>query len=315
MTRRILGSSDLSVFPLCLGGNVFGWTASAVESEAVLDAYVTGGGNFVDTADAYSAWVDGNVGGESETIIGNWMTSRGNRADVIVATKVAKLRTRSGLSPANILVAADESLARLGTDYIDLYYAHEDDEAVPLEEIVQAFDSLIRAGKVRAIGLSNFTPERVGAYVKVATANGWALPVAVQPHYNAVFRAEFESTMAQICVDHNMGVAPYFALGSGLLTGKYASAADLAGAARSGGAGMYASDQAWWVVALLREIAEAHDVSPATIALAWLRDRPAVTAPITSARVVDQVPALLRAAEFVLPDSDAQRLTERSAGL
>jgi aryl-alcohol dehydrogenase-like predicted oxidoreductase len=315
MTQRSLGSSDLSVFPLCLGGNVFGWTASTAESEAVLDAYVAGGGNFVDTADAYSAWVDGNVGGESETIIGNWMTSRGNRADVIVATKVAKLRTRPGLHPENIRVAADESLARLATDYIDLYYAHEDDDAVPLEEIVQAFDGLIRAGKVRAVGLSNFTPERVSAYVDVATANGWALPVAVQPHYNLVFRAEFETTMAQVCADHNIGVAPYFALGSGLLTGKYASAADLAGAARSGGAGMYASDQAWGVVALLREIAEAHDVSPATIALAWLRDRPAVTAPIASARVADQVPALLRAAEFVLPDSDAQRLTERSAGL
>jgi aryl-alcohol dehydrogenase-like predicted oxidoreductase len=315
MTRRTLGSSDFSVFPLCLGGNVFGWTSDVVQSEDVLDAYVAGGGNFVDTADAYSAWVDGNVGGESESIIGNWMTSRGNRADVIVATKVAKLRTRPGLSPQNIRLAADESLARLQSDYIDLYYAHEDDATVAIEETVEAFDALVRAGKVRAIGLSNYTPERVAEYVSVARANGWAVPVAVQPHYNLVFRAEFETSLALVCADLDLGVAPYFSLGSGLLTGKYASAADLAGVARSGGAGMYASDQAWEVVALLRDIATANDVSAATVALAWLRDQPTVTAPIASARVVEQLHALMAAASFVIPETDAARLTQLSAGL
>jgi aryl-alcohol dehydrogenase-like predicted oxidoreductase len=315
MTRRTLGSSDFSVFPLCLGGNVFGWTSDVAQSEDVLDAYVAGGGNFIDTADAYSAWKEGNVGGESEAIIGAWMSARGNRADLVVATKVAKLRTRPGLSAANIRLAADESLARLQSDYIDLYYAHEDDATVAIEETVEAFDALVRAGKVRAIGLSNYTPERVAEYVSVARANGWAVPVAVQPHYNLVFRAEFETSMAPVCVDLDLGVAPYFSLGSGLLTGKYASAADLAGVARSGGAGMYASDQAWEVVALLRDIATANDVSAATIALAWLRDQPTVTAPIASARVVEQLPALMAAATFVIPKTDAARLTQLSLGL
>jgi aryl-alcohol dehydrogenase-like predicted oxidoreductase len=315
MTRRTLGSSDFSVFPLCLGGNVFGWTSDVAQSEDVLDAYVAGGGNFIDTADAYSAWKEGNVGGESEAIIGAWMSARGNRADLVVATKVAKLRTRPGLSAANIRLAADESLARLQSDYIDLYYAHEDDATVAIEETVEAFDALVRAGKVRAIGLSNYTPERVAEYVSVARANGWAVPVAVQPHYNLVFRAEFETSMAPVCVDLDLGVAPYFSLGSGLLTGKYASAADLAGVARSGGAGMYASDQAWEVVALLRDIATANDVSAATIALAWLRNQPTVTAPIASARVVEQLPALMAAASFVIPETDAARLTQLSLGL
>ena len=315
MTRRTLGSSDFSVFPLCLGGNVFGWTSDVAQSEDVLDAYVAGGGNFIDTADAYSAWKEGNVGGESEAIIGAWMSARGNRADLVVATKVAKLRTRPGLSAANIRLAADESLARLQSDYIDLYYAHEDDATVAIEETVEAFDALVRAGKVRAIGLSNYTPERVAEYVSVARANGWAVPVAVQPHYNLVFRAEFETSMAPVCVDLDLGVAPYFSLGSGLLTGKYASAADLAGVASSGGAGMYASDQAWEVVALLRDIATANDVSAATIALAWLRDQPTVTAPIASARVVEQLPALMAAATFVIPKTDAARLTQLSLGL
>jgi aryl-alcohol dehydrogenase-like predicted oxidoreductase len=315
MTRRTLGSSDFSVFPLCLGGNVFGWTSDVAQSEAVLDAYVTGGGNFVDTADAYSAWKEGNVGGESEAIIGAWMSARGNRPDVIVATKVAKLRTRPGLSAANIHQAADESLARLQSDYIDLYYAHEDDATVAIEETVEAFDALVRAGKVRAIGLSNYRPERVAEYVSVARANGWAVPVAVQPHYNLVFRAEFETAMSVVCAEFDLGVAPYFALGAGLLTGKYASADDMNGQVRAGAAGMYASDQAWKVVDAVREIAAGAGVAPATVALAWLRDQPSVTAPIASARVLEQLPALMAAASFVLPIDDSARLTQLSSGL
>jgi len=315
MTRRTLGSSDFSVFPLCLGGNVFGWTSDVAQSEAVLDAYVTGGGNFVDTADAYSAWKEGNVGGESEAIIGAWMSARGNRPDVIVATKVAKLRTRPGLSAANIHQAADESLARLQSDYIDLYYAHDDDATVAIEETVEAFDALVRAGKVRAIGLSNYTPERVTEYVGVARANGWAVPVAVQPHYNVVFRAEFETSMAPVCAELDLGVAPYFALGAGLLTGKYASAADMNGQVRAGAARTYVNDQAWKVVDAVREIAAGTGVAPATVALAWLRDQPTVTAPIASARVVEQLPALMAAASFVMPENDAARLTQLSLGL
>jgi len=315
MTRRTLGSSDLSVFPLCLGGNVFGWTSDVPQSEAVLDAYVAGGGNFVDTADAYSAWKPGNVGGESEAIIGAWMAARGNRADVVVATKVAKLRTRPGLSAANIHVAADESLSRLQSDYIDLYYAHEDDATVAIEETVEAFDALVRAGKVRAIGLSNYTPERVTEYVNVARANGWAVPVAVQPHYNLVFRADFETSMAAVCAEFDLGVAPYFALGAGLLTGKYATAEEMDGHVRAGAAGMYASDQAWEVVAAVRDIAAVNGVAPATVALAWLRDQPSITAPIASARVVEQLPALMAAAAFELPSDDAARLTQLSLGL
>ena len=315
MSRRILGSSDLSVYPLCLGGNPFGWTADKAESEAVLDAYVAGGGNFVDTADAYSAWKPGNSGGESETIIGDWMAARGNRAEVVLATKVAKLKTRPGLSPANIHAAAADSLSRLKSDYIDLYYAHEDDASVPIAETAGAFDELVRAGKVRAIGLSNYTPERVREYVSVATQHGYALPVAVQPHYNLVFRAEFESGMAQACADLNIGVAPYFSLASGLLTGKYSSADDVAGAVRAQGIGSYASEQAWRVVDALRDIASARGVSPASVALAWLRDRPTVTAPIASARVVDQVPDLMAGATLELSSDETTRLSDLSAGL
>lgn len=315
MTRRTLGSSDLSVFPLCLGGNVFGWTSDVAESETVLDAYVAGGGNFIDTADSYSAWKAGNVGGESESIIGSWMSARGNRADMIVATKVGKLRSRPGLSAENIRLAADESLGRLQSDYIDLYFTHTDDDTVPLEETVEALDALVRRGKVRAIGLSNYTPERVSEYVSVARANGWALPVAVQPHYNLVYRAEFETSLAALCAQLDLGVAPYFGLGAGLLTGKYATADDMTGQVRAAAAGVYESDQTWQVVAAVREIAAGNGVAPATVALAWLRDQPTVTAPIASARVVEQLPALMAAAEFVLPQADAARLTQLSTGL
>ncbi len=315
MTRRTLGSSDLSVFPMCLGGNVFGWTSDVAESETVLDAYVAGGGNFVDTADAYTAWKPGNIGGESESIIGSWMAARGNRANMIVATKVAKLRSRLGLSAENIRLAADESLSRLRSDYIDLYYAHTDDDTIPLEETVEAFDALVRAGKVRAIGLSNYTPDRVIDYVNVARANGWALPVAVQPHYNLVFRSAYESTLSAVCAQLDIGVAPYYALGAGMLAGKYASAEDMTGHVRAGHASTYVSDQAWDVVAAVREIADSNSVAPATVAVAWLRDQPTVTAPIASARVVEQLPALMAAAEFVLPQADAARLTELSTGL
>lgn len=315
MTRRTLGGSDLSVYPICLGGNVFGWTADAPTSFAILDAYVAAGGNFVDTADAYSRWVPGHQGGESEAVIGDWMADRGNRADVIVATKVAKLDSRPGLGPDNIRAAADDSLRRLKTDYIDLYYAHEDDMNVPVADVAGAFDDLVRAGKVRAIGLSNYTPERVREFVRVATENGLTAPVAIQPHYNLVHRADFEGGMAQTCVDLNLGVAPYFALAAGLLTGKYSGPADLEGVARSHAAGQYLSDQTWRVVDAVRDIARSHGVAEATVALAWLRDRVAVTTPIASASKLEQIPALLAAATFTLPDPDVLRLTDVSAGL
>lgn len=315
MTRRTLGTSDLSVFPICLGGNVFGWTADTKASEAILDGYVAAGGNFVDTADAYSRWVPGHQGGESETVIGNWMAARGNRAQFIVATKVAKLDTRPGLAPDNVRAAADDSLRRLKSDYIDLYYAHEDDMNVPVADVAGVFDELVRAGKVRAVGLSNFTPERVREFVRVATENALALPVAVQPHYNLVHRAEFESGMAQACVDLSLGVAPYFALAAGLLTGKYAGPQDLEGVARSHAASQYLSDQTWAVVAAVREIAQAHAVAPATVALAWLRDRPAVTAPIASASKLEQLSAIVAAASFTLPETEQARLADLSAGL
>ena len=215
-----ISTTDLDVFPLCLGGNVFGWTVDEPDSFAVLDAYAAAGGNFIDTADAYSMWADGNSGGESETIIGRWMAARGNRDRMIIATKVAKLETRRGLSAANIRAAAEDSLRRLGTDRIDLYYAHEDDETVPLAETLGAFDELVTEGKVRYVGASNFDAARLDESLEVSQAEGLTSYVALQPHYNLMAR-DYESELRGACENHDLACIPYFALAKGFLTGKY----------------------------------------------------------------------------------------------
>jgi aryl-alcohol dehydrogenase-like predicted oxidoreductase len=295
-----LGSSGIEVFPLNLGGNVFGWTSDEATSHRVLDAFVEGGGNFLDTADGYSAWVPGNSGGESETIIGKWLSSRKNRADVVVATKVSQHPQFRGLAAANVAAAADASLARLGTDYIDLYYAHYDDAETPLEETAGAFDALVKAGKVRAVGVSNYTAERIREWFEVARRNNFVLPVAVQPHYNLVERQAYEQNIAPVAAEENLAVLPYYALASGFLTGKYRTTDDLASGPRGGGAKKYLTEDGLAVVKVLVDVADAHGVEPASVALAWLRTRKQVAAPIASARTVEQVPALIASATLEL---------------
>ncbi|MGW2826895.1 aldo/keto reductase [Streptomyces sp. NPDC001443] len=310
---RKLGSSDLEVFPLALGGNVFGWTADQDRSFAVLDAYTAAGGNFIDTADSYSAWVDGNQGGESETIIGNWVRARGNRADVVIATKVSQHPGFPGLTAANIKAAADASLRRLGTDHIDLYYTHFDKPEVPVEEIVGALDELVRAGKVRQIGASNISPERLRESLEFSDREGLARYVALQPHYNLVSRDTYEGELQDVADRFGLAAVPYFALASGFLTGKYRPGTTVDSARATGAAKHLETDRGRKVLAALDEIAGAHDVPVATVALAWLAARPTVLAPIASARTVDQLPALLGVAELELTEPEVARLTQASA--
>ncbi|MGV9892297.1 aldo/keto reductase [Streptomyces sp. NPDC003395] len=310
---RKLGSSDLEVFPLALGGNVFGWTADEATSFAVLDAYTAAGGNFIDTADAYSAWVDGNQGGESETIIGKWVKARGNRDDVVIATKVSQHPEYRGLSAANIKAAADASLRRLGTDRIDLYYTHYDQPEVPVEEIIGALDELVQAGKVRHIAASNISAERLRASLEFSDREGLARYVALQPHYNLVSRDTYEGELQDVADRAGLAAVPYYALASGFLTGKYRPGTTV-DSPRAGGAARYLeSERGRRVLAALDEIAAAHDAPVATVALAWLAARPTVAAPIASARTVDQLPALLGVADLKLSEAEVTRLTQASA--
>ncbi|MFE2099226.1 MULTISPECIES: aldo/keto reductase [unclassified Streptomyces] len=310
---RTLGSSGLQVFPLALGGNVFGWTADEETSFAVLDAYTAAGGNFVDTADAYSAWIEGNKGGESETIIGKWVKARGNRSDVVIATKVSQHPEYQGLSAANIKAAADASLRRLDTDYIDLYYTHFDNPEVPVEEIIGALDELVKAGKVRHIAASNISPERLQASLDFSDREGLARYVALQPHYNLVSRDTYEGPLQDLAGREGLAAVPYFALASGFLTGKYRPGAAVESARAGSAAKHLESERGRRVLTALDEIAAAHEAPVATVALAWLAAQPTVTAPIASARTVEQLPALLGVGELVLAKEEVDRLTEASA--
>jgi aryl-alcohol dehydrogenase-like predicted oxidoreductase len=310
---RKLGSSDLEVFPLALGGNVFGWTADEAQSFAVLEAYAAAGGNFIDTADSYSAWTEGNKGGESETIIGKWVKARGNRSDVVIATKVSQHPDYLGLSGANIKAAAEASLRRLDTDYIDLYFTHFDKPEVPVEEIVTALDELVREGKVRAIAASNITPERLQASLEFSDREGLARYVALQPHYNLVSRDTYEGPLQELASRTGLAAIPYFALASGFLTGKYRPGTTV-DSARAQGAGKHLeSERGVRVLAALDEVAQAHDAQVATVALAWLAAQPTVAAPIASARTVEQLPALLGVADLTLTDDELAKLTQASA--
>jgi aryl-alcohol dehydrogenase-like predicted oxidoreductase len=302
------------VYTLSLGGNTFGWTSDEATSFAVLDAYVAAGGNFIDTADSYSAFAPGNSGGESETIIGKWMKARGNRSSMVIGTKVSQHPQFRGLAAKNVAAAADASLARLQTDYIDLYYAHVDDENTPLEETVGAFRALQEAGKIRHIAVSNYTAARVREWISIAQANGWPLPVSLQPHYNLVFREPYESTLAPIAEEFEIGVMPYFALASGFLTGKYRTAADLeGGAARQRLATQYFSQAGLAVVDAMDTIATDHGAELPTIALAWLLAKSTVTAPIASARTVGQLSALTAAATLTLSAAEIEKLDKVSS--
>ncbi|KAB8290579.1 aldo/keto reductase [Bifidobacterium avesanii] len=310
--RVKVGGSDLEVFPLVLGGNTFGWTSDEATSRRVLDEYVEAGGNFVDTADVYSAWAPGNAGGESEIILGRWLAVRGNRDRVVIATKVSEHPQYKGLSRANVLAAADESLLRLGVDEIDLYYAHFDDKATPLEETAAAFDELVKAGKIRAIGLSNYTADRIEEWFRIAREHGYALPVALEPHYNLVHRGNYERTLAPIAARENLSVFPYFSLAAGFLTGKYRSAADAEGKAREGMVAGYLTAAGFALVDALDRVAKAHDAAIATVVLAWLRHRPQVAGPIASARTPEQLPALVASTTLDLTADEVAALDRAS---
>ncbi|SKC67075.1 aldo/keto reductase [Plantibacter cousiniae (nom. nud.)] len=307
--RTTLGTSDLSVFPLNLGGNVFGWTADRQTSFDILDAYVAGGGNFIDTADGYSAWVPGNTGGDSERLIGEWQEQRGNRDDIVIATKVSQHPDFQGLAADNILKAADASLERLRTDHIDLYYAHFDDESVPLEETVTALSSLVDAGKVRHLGISNYSAARIAEWFEIVEAKGLHRPIALQPHYNLVER-EFEGELRTIAEREQLAVLPYFSLAKGFLTGKYREGSSV-DSVRAEGAQAYLADHAA-LLPVLDEVAAAHGVSVATVSLAWLRSQPTVAAPIASARTVEQLPDLLASATLELSADELAALTAAS---
>ena len=300
-----IANTDLKVHPLCLGGNVFGWSADEANSFAVLSHFVDHGGNFIDTADMYSQWGEGHVGGESETIIGNWMKSRGNRSSVVIATKVAKLDTRPGLSAKNIKAACDDSLRRLQTDYIDLYYAHQDDLDTPIEESLQAFDSLVKAGKVRHIAASNFSAERLTSSLEISAKNGLARYVAAQDHYNVLERG-YESSLRPTLQKFGLAQIPYFGLARGFLTGKYRPGTTVE-SVRAAGVAAYQNDRGWTLLKALDEIASHHHTSVASVALAWLRAQPTVAAPIASARNIEQL------AEFMpivqLSSEELQTLT------
>lgn len=312
LMRRI-GNSDLEIYPLGLGGNVFGFTADKATSERVLDAFVAAGGNHIDTADSYSAWAPGNKGGESETIIGEWMRSRRNRDSLIIATKVAAHPEFKGLAPDNIARAAEASLRRLQTDRIDLYYAHYDDEGRSIEEIATAFDRLVRDGKVRCIGISNVQPARITEWIRFARENGLAVPVALQPEYNLVARRNYEQNVAPLAKAEGLGVLPYFGLAAGFLTGKYRTQADLEGRARGGAAAKYLNDDGLRVISTLESIATARKTAMATVALAWLLAKPTVTAPLASATSVEQLAELMAAPRLELTADEVARLDEASA--
>lgn len=309
----LIPRTDLDVNPLCLGGNVFGWTADQAQSFAVLDAYIAAGGNFVDTADGYSQWVPGNQGGESETIIGNWLARRGRRDDVVIATKVSRHKDATGLSRASIRRGVENSLRRLQTDYIDLYYAHYDDPDVPQEETVAAFGELVAEGKVRSLAASNFTADRLANSLRIADELGVARYTAIQSHYNLVHRETVEGALADLIAAENLALFPYYSLASGFLTGKYRHAGDGEGQARGQAALKYLDERGFQVLDALDKVAAAHAAELSTVSLAWLLTRPGVLAPIASARTVEQLPALLAAAELELTEAEVAELTTASA--
>ena len=309
MLVRPLGKSGLATPRLVLGGNVFGWTLKGAEAFRVLDRFAGAGGLMVDTADVYSMWVPGHRGGESETLIGEWLKASGRR-DVAIATKVGYA---AGLSAAHIAQAAEASLRRLGVETIDLYYAHKDDETTPQEESLAAFDTLVRAGKVRAIGASNFSAGRLAAALDLSEREGLARFEVLQPEYNLMARDGYEGALQQLCVARNIAVLPYFGLASGFLTGKYRSAADFGKSIRGDRMGAYLNERGRRVLAALDELAAETGATPAQVALAWLAAQPGVTAPIASATSVEQLEELLGVMSLDLSAAQVERLSAAAA--
>jgi len=314
MEKRKLGNTDLLVAPITFGGNVFGWTLDEQKSFEILDAFTAANFNFIDTADVYSRWKPGNEGGESEKIIGKWMKSRKNRNKIILTSKVGSDmgNGKKGLSKKYILEAIDASLLRLQTDYLDLYQSHFDDLETPIEETLEAYDQLIRAGKIRWIGASNFTPERLKESLE--TSKRLSLPKyqSFQPEYNLYKREGFEKELEHICLDNHLGVISYYALASGFLTGKYRSEADLGKSQRGGGVKDFMNDRGFKILKALDEVSEQYNSSPASVALAWLIARPSITAPIASVTSISQLEDLTKAAALKLDVEDISILDEAS---
>lgn len=307
--------ADRPFLPVNLGGNPFGWTADRDATFAVLDAFAAGGGSFVDTADSYSMWIDGHEGGESERLIGAWMTERGNRDEVVVATKVARHPRREGLAHDNVVAALEDSLKRLQTDHVDLYYLHYDDEDVAIADQVATFHSLVEAGRARAVGLSNFSPARMREWFETARREGMTVPAAIQPRYTLVSREVYERDYAPLAAEFGAAVFPYPALASGFLTGKYRTGADFERAARGSAARRYAEAGGLRVVDALVSVGERHGAEPATVTLAWLLAR-GVTAPIASVSRPEQLEAILAAPglTLTLTEQDVAELDAASAG-
>ena len=312
MHKRTLGRSGLDTAPLVLGGNVFGWTADEDTSFKLLDRFVERGFNAIDTADVYSAWAPGLAGGESEAVMGRWLAKRGRRDDVVIMTKVGSLEARKGLSADNIAAAVEDSLRRLQTDYLDVYFAHIDDDSVPLEETLGAFSKLVEAGKVRAIGASNYSADRLREALQVSADKGLKRYEIMQPGYNLYDRAGFEQELAALAQGEELGVVSYFSLASGFLTGKYASRDDLKGAARAGFLEGFFDERGMQLLETLREVSADVGATPAQVSLAWLMTRPGVTAPIASATSVEQLDDILAAAEVRLPQEALDALDQAS---
>ncbi|MDQ2776245.1 MAG: aldo/keto reductase [Acidobacteriota bacterium] len=313
-TRRKLGNSGLEVSTLCFGGNVFGWTADEPTSFELLDAFVTAGFNFIDTADVYSTWVPGHHGGESEAVIGKWLKQTGKRKDVVIATKVGMEMGagQKGLSKKYIQQAVEQSLKRLQTDYIDLYQSHTDDGQTPLEETLSTFAELIQQGKVRAIGASNYSAQRLTESLRVSSEKNLPRYEVLQPLYNLYDRAPYETDLENVCVREGLGVITYFSLAAGFLSGKYRSDADLAGRERSKTVKKYLNDRGFKILGALDRVAKDYGVTPAQIALAWVMARPSVTAPIASATNLEQLDSLIKATELQLSEDAVRTLDEAS---
>jgi aryl-alcohol dehydrogenase-like predicted oxidoreductase len=315
MEKRKLGNTSLEVYPVTLGGNVFGWTIDEKTSFEILDGFTGAGFNFIDTADVYSRWMPGNKGGESETIIGNWMKEKKNREEIVLATKVGSDMGggKKGLSKKYILQAVEDSLKRLQTDYIDLYQTHFDDESTPIAETLEAYDILIKEGKVRHIGASNLTPERLRESIETAAANSLPAYQTFQPHYNLYDREKFENGLEPLCLGNGLGVLNYYSLASGFLTGKYRSEDDLGKSQRGGGIAKYLDDRGFKVLAALDEVAKQLNTTQATVALAWLIHRPSVTAPIVSATSLKQLDSIIKAPDLPITAHEIELLTQESA--
>jgi aryl-alcohol dehydrogenase-like predicted oxidoreductase len=310
---RTIPGTDLDVSEICLGGNVFGWTADRDASFEVLDAFLAGGGNFIDSADSYSAFAPGNSGGESETVIGEWLTARPDaRERVVIATKVGKHPDYMGLGPDNIRAAAEASLVRLGTDRIDLYYAHEDDPSTPIEDSLAAFGELISEGKVRHVAASNYSAPRLAEALTIAAREGLPRYVALQPHYSLVERDAYEGKLSELCEREGLACIPYWGLARGFLTGKYRPGGPQIDSPRAAGAAAYLTDKGIALLGVLDEVAAAHEAEVATVALAWLLAYPTVLAPIASERNAEQLGPLLALPGLELSADEVERLTQAS---